>query len=72
MYFADTHDYKMDVDQADEDAAEEFCTRENSYGCSTQFETKCMNVMLEHSQSFPTNYREALALFEWLVSYFDN
>lgn len=61
----------MKVDEADVNAAEEYCVRQSAFGCLEEFELECKNVMLENSLSYPSNHREALALYEWLVSYYE-
>lgn len=66
-----THDFKMEIDMADVDAAEEFCIYQSAFGCLPEFEEECKNIMFENSLLLPTNHSEALALYEWLVSYFN-
>ena len=61
----------MKVDEADVNAAEEYCVRQSAFGCLEEFELECKNVRLENSLSYPSNHREALALYEWLVSYYE-
>lgn len=66
-----THDFKLEIDMADVDAAEEFCIYQSAFGCLPEFEEECKNIMFENSLLLPTNHSEALALYEWLVSYFN-
>lgn len=61
----------MEVDEADVDAAEEFFVRKSAFGCLEKFKMECTNIMLENSLSYPSNHREALALYEWPVSYYE-
>lgn len=68
--FSGTHDFKMEIYMADVDAAEEFCIYQSAFGCLPEFEEECKN-MFENSLLLPTNHSEALALYEWLVSYFN-
>lgn len=69
--FSGTHDFKMEIDMADVNAAEEFCIYQSAFGCLPEFEEECKNIMFENSLLLPTNHSEALALYEWLVSYFN-
>ncbi|XP_048749877.2 uncharacterized protein LOC125661760 [Ostrea edulis] len=66
----DTLDYKIEIDEADVDAAEDFCVRQSASGCLEEFEVECKNILLENSWSHPSNHKEALALYEWLISYY--
>lgn len=67
-----THDFKLEIDMADVDAAEEFCIYQSAFGCLQEFEEECKNIMFENSLLLPINHSEALAiaLYEWLISYF--
>lgn len=69
--FSGTHDFKMEIDMADVDAAEDFCIYQSAFGCMPELEEECKNIMFENSLLLPTNHSEALALYEWLVSYFN-